>query len=175
MAEKKAISPTAKAPYLTNGDRLLECQLALIYKSVPEPNRSYLLDYGKYLSRNDKKARTGTKRLGELRSVCALDICKDFKAITNREVEVIVEQINILKAKNGKGENLDREVTAYSKARIKLTFKQFIKWLTGSDALVSWIKLSKIAAAMKLPEELLTEEDVEKLLKSCLNPRDLAL
>jgi site-specific recombinase XerD len=165
------------AGYLSNGPKALRCELARIETQVQGPNRKYLVDYGDYLGLNNRKERTIMKRLMELRIVCRLGVCDDLKKLTRTEVEEIVRQINRLEVQNRLGKNTHKPVATYSKARIRITFKAFMKWLLGNkaDELVGWIKMDRGAVISKLPDELLTEDDVERLLNACKNPRDKAL
>jgi len=174
-ADSLADAPMQKATYLNSGRRILGYEARLIERNVQEPNRGYLFKYADFLSLNNRKERTLAKRLNELRAVCGLGVCKDFKKLEKEDVEEIVRRVNVMEVRNSKHQSLHRPLCGYSKARIKLTFKQFIKWLKGSDELVSWIKLDRVSATLKLPEELLTEEDVERLLTACRTQRDTAL
>jgi site-specific recombinase XerD len=165
------------AGYLSSGPRELKGELARIERHVQEPNRKYLVDYGDFLGLNNRKERTAMKRLIELRTVCQLGVCNDFKNMTKAEVEEIVRRINRLERNNRLGQSLHMPLAAYSKARIRITFKAFVKWLLGDRAneLVGWVKMDRAAGTSKLPDELLTEDDVEKLLNACRNQRDKAL
>ena len=166
------------AKYLVNGPHILENELKRIDKDVEEPNRSYLKSYQDFLALNSKKERTQYKRLSELRAICGLQACKDFRKLTKKDAEEIVRRVNKLKVRTAEGKTLNQDLNAYSKARTKLTFKQFVTWLDPKTApeSVGWIKLDRSATSEKLPEEMLTEEDVQKLLDACKgNIRNRAL
>ena len=64
-----------------------------------------------------------------------------------------------------------------SKHDFKTILKMFFKWLKGNDEAfppeISWLK-PRLKNKHKLPEELLTEEEVFKLAKAADNPRDRA-
>ena len=152
--------------YLTDGAKKLQYETDRINREVDAPNRSYLLGFRDNLELTDRKERTQERRLMELRTICKLGICKDLKKINKEQVEEVVRQINKLKVSN-----TGKDVADYSKSRTKRTFKSFIIWLTGSDKHVSWIKTSS-KGSNKLPEELLTEEDVGILLNATTNQRD---
>lgn len=67
--------------------------------------------------------------------------------------------------------------TDWTKYGIKVTIKKFYKWLSKSEeypAVVKWIKPRIKNGRIKMPEDLLTEEDVKKLLDAAKNPRDKA-
>ena len=65
-----------------------------------------------------------------------------------------------------------------SKHDFKTILKLFFKWYKGNDEFfppeVSWIK-SRLKNKHKLPEELITEEEVFRLAKAADHPRDKAL
>ncbi|KXA90542.1 hypothetical protein AKJ37_00140 [candidate division MSBL1 archaeon SCGC-AAA259I09] len=54
--------------------------------------------------------------------------------------------------------------------------KKFYKWLNDREypERVVWIKTTRKNSNSKLPEKLLTEEDIEKLIETAENPRDKA-
>jgi len=65
----------------------------------------------------------------------------------------------------------------WTKHDYKVTLKKFFKWQKNSEVYpseVSWIKTSFNNGKTKLPEELLSQEDVEKLIKACYRNRDRA-
>lgn len=68
---------------------------------------------------------------------------------------------------------------AWTKHDYKVTLKKFFRWLRGSEEEyppeVRWIKSTIKKNKKKMPEELLTREDVEKLVGAADNLRDKAL
>lgn len=64
------------------------------------------------------------------------------------------------------------------KQLFKVSLKRFYKWLEGNGETypdkVKWIKTAAKGCSSKLPEELLTQEDVRKLIDAAYNPRDKA-
>jgi len=66
----------------------------------------------------------------------------------------------------------------FSKMEHKLALRKFYKWLRGSEDYppeVKWIPMRlKASDRIKLPEQLLTEEDVRKLINAARTPRDRA-
>lgn len=86
--------------------------------------------------------------------------------------------VSVLKKpiKNQKIEKKD--YTDWTKHDYKMILKRFFKWLRGFDDYpdeVKWIKVTVKRRKNLLPEELLTEEDVKKLIDSADYPRDKAL
>jgi site-specific recombinase XerD len=69
-----------------------------------------------------------------------------------------------------------KDYAAWTKAGYRITLKKFYKWLNGGEEYpdkVRWIKTTT-KNCEKLPEELLTEEEVKRLVDAALNPRDKA-
>lgn len=71
------------------------------------------------------------------------------------------------------------DLSEWSKVDRKVTLKRFYKWLKGADEEypkeVRWIKARIKNDRCKLPEELISEEDIKKLVDAASNPRDKAL
>jgi integrase len=71
-----------------------------------------------------------------------------------------------------------RDCREWTKTNYKTTLKRFYKWHIGEDkrypSQVEWIRTRK-ATNRKLPEDLLTQKEIEDLVEGCRNPRDKAL
>lgn len=67
----------------------------------------------------------------------------------------------------------------WTKHDYKVTIKKFWKWLRQTEDMypeeVRWIKTTMKNANNKLPEDLLTQEDIRKLIENAINLRDKAL
>ncbi|KXB08420.1 hypothetical protein AKJ56_01315, partial [candidate division MSBL1 archaeon SCGC-AAA382N08] len=71
----------------------------------------------------------------------------------------------------------DKDLADPTQRDYKVILKKFYKWLNGNGEYpdkVEWIDTTKKKRNNKLPEKMLTEEDVEKLIKTAENPRDKA-
>jgi len=70
------------------------------------------------------------------------------------------------------------DYSAWSKKDFKVVIKCFYRWLRGEDeeypAEVKWIKCTNKKSRHKLPEELLDEEEVKRLVRATDHPRDSA-
>ena len=66
------------------------------------------------------------------------------------------------------------DYTEWTRHFYKVTLRKFYAWLHEGEApeLVSWINTSVKVNNNKLPEDLLSQEDVEKLIKVAENPRN---
>lgn len=90
---------------------------------------------------------------------------KDFRTATKKDIEVLA----------GKIERSDYAM--WTKHGLKVALKKFYKWLSGGEEYpveVKWIKTSTNNNNHKLPEELLTEEDIKKLINATRDTRDRA-
>ena len=71
-----------------------------------------------------------------------------------------------------------KDYSAWTKHDYKVTIKRFYKWLKGNDETypeeVKWIKTTLKKQDIVLPEELLTEEEIKRLVGSALSIRDKA-
>jgi site-specific recombinase XerD len=76
------------------------------------------------------------------------------------------------------GELEGKDFSDYTKYDLKIVLKMFYKWLEGQDETmppkISWLKPKIKNEKHKLPEELLTEDEVLKLAESAGNVRDKA-
>jgi len=69
-----------------------------------------------------------------------------------------------------------RDLSDHTKHSYKVDLKRFYRWLNGGEypECVEWIKTTNNRNSRKLPNELLTEDDIERLLEASRNPRDRA-
>ncbi len=93
---------------------------------------------------------------------------KDFDNLTRPDIEELVRTIQ------GRG------FSPQTVSDHLVVIKKFWKWLEGNDEeypdKVKWIKAKRhLNGRAKLPEQLLTKEDVDKLLNAAAIPRDKAL
>ena len=92
---------------------------------------------------------------------------KDFRQATQDD---LLDLVSLIDAKN---------YAEYTKYDFKVVLKMFYKWLLGKDEdfpkVIKWLKPRLKGGKFKLPEELLTVEEVEKLAGACTNARDKAL
>jgi integrase/recombinase XerD len=93
---------------------------------------------------------------------------KDFRIATKQDLQRVVAELE------------KTDYATETKRGIKIAIKKFIRWLKGIDEKgvypeeVKWISTTNKNGKHKLPEELLTEDDINKLLNNCLNERNRA-
>lgn len=72
-----------------------------------------------------------------------------------------------------------KEYAEHTKYDFRVILKMFYKWLEGKDEFfpkkITWLKKSMKNIEHKLPEELITEEEVIRLADAAINPRDKTL
>ena len=92
---------------------------------------------------------------------------KDFSKATKTDLIRLVTEID------------SKNYSDYTRYDFKIVLKMFYKWLLGKDEespkVIKWLKPKLKNAKHKLPEELLTAEEVAKLANATTNPRDKAL
>jgi len=92
---------------------------------------------------------------------------KSFRQCTKEDCEKMVAKIEG-----------NKEYAPWTKADYKTILKRFYKWLLGKDEYypdcIKWLKI-KSPTDSQLPEDLITEEELMKVVSSALNPRDKAL
>jgi integrase len=91
---------------------------------------------------------------------------KDFEKATKKDIEKVVGCIQ------------NDDCTDKTKQAHKVALRQFYKWLRGEDEVpeeVRWIKTSISNRNNKLPDELLTEDEIKKLIEAADNLRDKAI
>ena len=90
---------------------------------------------------------------------------KDFDRATKGELKKLVAEFE------------SKNLSDWTKHDYKVTLKKFYKWLAGSEEYpdkIRWLKTTMKNSNHKLPSELLTEEDIDKLVKATFNARDKA-
>lgn len=157
---------------------------------ISQENKKLILNYY-----NEKIASGGIKprsmhyklkilsRLGEA-------INKNFKDLTKEELiqffNELTPQDKVMRKGDKEYRTPIREYSEMSLWLYKQSIKAFWRWLFendgtvakdrfGSPPQVSWIKGSLTKVKNKYPKEVLTREEVQKMIKSCKNLRDKAI
>ncbi len=128
---------------------------------ISETNKQLIFEFESYCFAQGLKTSRVLKHLTELK-VWTEMLGKDFKDATKADVMKLVECI----------ERSDR--AARTKQDYKILIRKFFRWLE-KDEVVDWMKIGMKMDSKKLPEDLLSEEEVEKMINACEHPRDRAL
>jgi site-specific recombinase XerD/ribosomal protein S27AE len=117
-----------------------------------------LFSEGLSLVRVEKYVNT-LRKIGEM-------LGKDFDKASKKDIEDLVYRIE------------RSSYSPWTKHDYKVALKKFYKWLKGNNEEypeeVRWIKTTLKEKDLLLPEQLLTEEEVMKLVDAASNPRDKA-
>ena len=132
---------------------------------ISEKNKKAILDFcsfcfaeGLSVERVEHYARI-LKKIAEI-------FRRDFEEATKADVVQLVQGIE------------SRNLSAWTKHDYKVALRKFFKWLRRSDDYpeeVKWIKVGKSIKNRILPEQLLTERDVKKLMNICSDTQMKAL
>ena len=148
-----------------NYRRRFELVIAGIKRStLPDTTKRLLVEFSDYCIAEGLAIPTIVKHLFGLQSV-ARWATKNLDKTNKKDIIEIVGKL---------------ERSKYSsevKHAIKVSIKKFYKWLNGGEDYpekVKWIKSAQ-KSKHRLPEELLTEEDIEKMINAAEHPRDKAL
>jgi len=90
---------------------------------------------------------------------------KDFDQADRRDIERLVSMVE------------RQDYSAWTKHDYKVTIKRFYRWLRGGEDYpeeVAWIKTTIREKDLLLPDQILTEEEVKRIVEAANNPRDKA-
>lgn len=150
-------------------EKQISQSLARLNKSeVSAKNKKAILDFVEYV---ELQGLTKPRVLFYLERLYQLALLtkNDFAKFTKKDVEHIVKEVN------AKG------YTEHTRIDYLGAFKRFFKHLKGWEGKdgfpedVAWIKTTMKHDRERLPEDLLSQEDVEKLISSAEHIRDKAL
>jgi len=143
-------------------DEKLKLALNNLERKVGRRNAAFLRSFAGYLLSEGISQGRVLKYLMHLVSVARM-LGKDFDKANVKDIRNVVSEIE------------RKDYTDWTKHDYKLAIRRFYRWLRGTEdpPEVSWINLRKHSTT-KLPEELLTEEEVEAMASKAMNPRDRA-
>jgi integrase/recombinase XerD len=149
-----------------NYERRIAGETRLIKEStsIPETNKKAIFRF-----KDDSLAEGITKGriaryLWDLKTLSQwLDM--EFEKATKKDIKSLLGKLETSKY-------------SYSTKRdLKITLRKFYKWLRGTETIpeeVSWFKTNLKSNNRKLPEEVLTQEEVAKMIRVAGNTRDRA-
>lgn len=137
----------------------------LTQSSISKNNKDAILKFINYCYSQSLSEHRVSKYLSLLR-IIAEKFNKDFDKVTKDDIITYLANLE----KSHYAEN--------SKRDFKIALKRFYKWTNGDikyPELVENIKVTIKNNKKRIPEDLLTEEDIKKLVNSCFTLRDKAL
>ncbi|HCJ67080.1 MAG TPA: hypothetical protein DHV62_07095 [Elusimicrobia bacterium] len=148
-----------------NYKKQLERSIHLVKTSrMCEKNKNLIMKFIDYAFLEGRKPARIIKYTIVLRKIDAI-IKKDFEKVNREDVEKVIRKIE--KEDNSEWTKLD----------YKVMLKKFFRWLRKTEEYpeeVKWIKSKVNRSNHMLPEELLTEKEVKKLIEVTREPRDKA-
>lgn len=125
-------------------------------------NKIAILDFENYLF------ATGVGGLRVLSCISTMNMyakktTKDFSVMTRLDVQGMVAEVE------------RSNLSDYTKVQRKTILKQFFRWLQGENNAAAWIKAGMKQKSKKLPENLLLESEVKRMIETASSPRDKAL
>jgi site-specific recombinase XerD len=147
-------------------DLLLKNAIKLIKNSeITDQNKKYILNFQKRCFVEGIGKPRVIKYLYHLRDL-AKWLKKDFREATKDDIESLILKIQ------------ESDYSDNTKKDYKVALKKFYKFLCGGEDYpdtVRWIKTGLRNNNNKLPEDMLSEEEVKKMLDVSMNLRDRAL
>ena len=131
---------------------------------ISKRNKEIIIKFHNYCLAEGLSVSRVTRYLGCLKRMC-LWMKKDLEVIDKDDMVELVQKIET------------RDCKEYTKIIYKVTLKKFYKWINNGEypEMVKWFKTHVKHRERKLPEELLTKEDIKKIVEKAEHPRDKAL
>jgi len=154
--------------------RLIDAQERVKKADISEKNKDLILGYDRVMGLERLTEGSRAKTLYALLRVAKM-VNRELPEMKREDVEDLVLRLDS-----------DPKLTIWSRIKIKQMFRKFFKWVRygkdynireGYPEEVSWFKAYMKKKDMPLinPADLLTEEDIKKLIDTADNPRDKAL
>ena len=128
-------------------------------------NKKAIIDFLNYLLANGI-SKSRALRYGQVLRMAESILRRDFRRATKRDIQRLVGRIE------------SENYSAWTKHTYKAMIKRFWKWLKGVDKVYpeeeEWIKV-QTGREKRLPEELLSEEEIKRMVEAADNLRDKAL
>jgi site-specific recombinase XerD len=129
-----------------------------------EANKAYIRDFTDCCYTEGLTDHRVLKYLSTLRQI-AQSIGCDFDKVTEKELKKLVSELE----RSAKSD--------WTKHDYKVTLKKFFKWMNNGEEhpATKFIKTTMKHKNKKLPDDLLTEDDVLKMINESMNSRDKAI
>lgn len=145
----------------------------LLEANICKKNKELILKYVKYRVLADNLGLDRQYKYMIYLRVIAEYLGKPFDKATKKDIEKLLEKIYNKEAKWGEKKG---RLSVWGKHDYARILKTFFKWLKGCEnpKETSWIKPLKPEMERLRPDEILTWDDVVKLSRAAMNPRDQA-
>jgi len=154
-------------------DKGLDHTLKTIERELSPKNSELIKKYDKEMVRRSLSRATRLKHLSTILSLSRI-LKKDWEDVTKSDIEELVYQFMQMFSSTGK----ETHHTWDHKKILKI----FFRWIklgsrehkdVGDPTETKWIHQNRIKSNI-VREQLITEEDLSTMIKSCFNPRDKA-
>ncbi len=146
-------------------DRAIQSVMKKINKlSIPRSNHKAILAFTDYCFTEGLSSRRVLKYLYTLRTI-SLRFTKEFCKANREDIEKLVNGIE------------RSDYTEWTKRDFRITLKKFFRWLRGTDDYppeVKWLRSTIRNKRAKLPDEILSQDEVQALIAAARIPRDKA-
>lgn len=135
-------------------------------ESVSRSNKRLLQDFLRECSAQGLGNQRLRKYVSSFYTIFKLGPNLDLKTATEKDLKDLMVKIN------------NSHYSEWTKTDLRIAIKRFYKTLNGGEEYpkkVRWIKTTMKHNRKKLPEDMLSKEEIEGLIKSCSNERDRAL
>lgn len=133
--------------------------------SIPEANAKAILDFADHCFSEGLSTGRVLKYLYTLKTI-ATDMTKCFDQVERADIQRFIRGIE------------QSDYSEWTKRDFRITLKRFFQWLRDSDDYppeVSWLRSTVRNQRQKLPDQILTQAEVKKLIAAAHNKRDRAL
>jgi integrase/recombinase XerD len=131
---------------------------------ISTANKKLILSFVNYCFSEGLSEHRVLKYLFTLKKI-AKYIPSDFDKATEEEIREYVACLEV------------SSLSDWTKHDYKVTLKKFYKWLNGGEEppTVKWIRTTLQKQDRKLPEDMLTEEEINQMINAATNKRDKAI
>jgi len=142
--------------------------------SIPEKNKEAIYRFQENCFIEGISTGRITRYLYDLRHISHW-IGKNFEDVTKEDIRSLIGRIE---KETFKKNGMDVPYQESTKRDFRITIRKFYRWLRETEDYpeeVKWIKSTgRNCARIKLPEEMLSEDDIKNLINVAENPRDKA-
>ncbi|MEW5760187.1 MAG: site-specific integrase [Candidatus Thermoplasmatota archaeon] len=134
-------------------------------KEISKHNKVKILEFKRYCRAQGIGSARILRYLNDLPQL-AIILKKNFEKAEREDIEKVLHTIE------------NSNYAPRTKLDFKITIKKFYKWINGGEEYpqsVKWIKTGGKNNNNKIPEELITEEEVKKMIQNAIHPRDRAI
>jgi len=137
----------------------------LASQQIPEANRQAIADFTDHCLSDGLSEKRILKYLSTLSNI-ARRFPVEFNDATRKHVEDLVRDIE------------RADYSDWTKRDFRIALKKFFRWLRGTEEYppeVKWLRSTLRNRRAKLPDELLTQDEVRRLIAAAGNARDRAM